>query len=118
MSAVMSHDELEGFALELHELLDTLHEELRDELETIEHARHLLRQAQVGKSSQQAALELAQRLNLEQMRQQLDAIADCNEALERINRGQYGRCLCCGEVIELNRLRADPVTRTCLGCQH
>lgn len=116
MSAVMSHDELEGFALELHELLDTLHEELRDELESIEHARHLLKQVPRGKCSQQAALALAQRLNLEHMRRQLDAIADCNEALERINRGQYGRCLCCGEVIELNRLRADPLTSTCLSC--
>ncbi|MBP0049648.1 TraR/DksA C4-type zinc finger protein [Marinobacterium sp. AK62] len=117
MSAVMSQDELQGIAEELHELLDTLHEELGEELKKIEHARHLLRQVPEGKTERQSALELARRLELEHLRQHLDTIAACNEALERINRGHYGRCVECGEAIELNLLRADPLISTCMACQ-
>lgn len=117
MPALLSHDELEGISLELRELLDSLHEELADELHTIEHARHQLQQARARQSDREAALELAQRLNLEHLREHLDTIAACNEALQRISRGHYGRCTRCGEAIELNLLRADPLTHRCMACQ-
>jgi DnaK suppressor protein len=39
-----------------------------------------------------------------------------NEALERMNRGQYGRCVECGEAISKPRLQALPYTRHCIGC--
>lgn len=116
MSALLSNDELEGIVLELRELLDTLHEELADELHTIEHARHQLQHAKATRSERQTALELAQRLNLSHMREHLETIAAANEALERINRGHYGRCVQCGEAVELNRLRADPLVSTCMAC--
>ncbi|MBA4502017.1 TraR/DksA family transcriptional regulator [Marinobacterium marinum] len=117
MAAVLSRDELENMAGTLHELLESLHEELTDELNEIEHVRHLLKRQVPGQSGKQTALEVARRLNLEHMRHHLDAIAGCNRALERINRGRFGRCSHCGEAIELNRLRADPLVETCLICQ-
>lgn len=118
MAAVLSHDELEGFAESLRDLLAMLHEELADELNAIEHARYLLKRPHDGQSERQVALALARRLNLTHMAGHLDAIAGCNEALERINRGTYGRCRRCGEGVELNRLRADPLTDTCLCCHN
>lgn len=39
-----------------------------------------------------------------------------DEALERIRKGQYGRCEDCGEPIESERLRALPETRRCVQC--
>jgi RNA polymerase-binding transcription factor DksA len=116
MAAVLSRDELEGMTGTLHELLETLHEELTDELNEIEHVRHLLKRQSHGPSDRQSALELARRLNLDHMRHHLESIAACNQALERINRGRFGRCRVCGEAIELNRLRADPLVDTCLSC--
>lgn len=116
MAAVLSRDELESMAEALRELLDTLHEELADELNEIEHVRHLLKRQSHGPGDRQRALEVARRLNLEHMRHHLDSIAACNRALERINRGCFGRCIRCGEAIELNRLRADPLVETCLSC--
>jgi DnaK suppressor protein len=38
-------------------------------------------------------------------------------ALERVARGQYGRCVDCGRPIERARLAALPETETCLACQ-
>jgi RNA polymerase-binding transcription factor DksA len=38
-------------------------------------------------------------------------------ALERVTRGQYGRCADCGRTIERARLTALPETETCLPCQ-
>lgn len=40
----------------------------------------------------------------------------CAQALERIGADQYGRCLDCGECIELSFLKADPTTPYCMAC--
>ena len=37
-------------------------------------------------------------------------------ALERIQRGSYGRCVICGEPIPYRRLEVVPETRTCINC--
>lgn len=38
-------------------------------------------------------------------------------ALDRLNDGQYGRCVECGEEIAPARLRAMPEVPTCVSCQ-
>lgn len=39
------------------------------------------------------------------------------EALERIDRGTYGVCKDCGEMISAARLHAIPWTRSCISCK-
>jgi len=39
------------------------------------------------------------------------------EALERLDAGTWGACLRCGEPVEEHRLRIDPTTRFCRGCE-
>lgn len=46
--------------------------------------------------------------------QELEAIDD---ALERIERGDFGRCEECGQAIGAKRLEALPCARRCIGCQ-
>jgi RNA polymerase-binding transcription factor DksA len=43
-------------------------------------------------------------------------VAEIDEALARIQQGSYGRCLSCGGPMGLQRLRAVPEARYCLGC--
>jgi DnaK suppressor protein len=43
-------------------------------------------------------------------------LADIDAALERIDRGAYGRCLACDGPMGLHRMRAIPEARYCLGC--
>ena len=49
----------------------------------------------------------------EPVRQELSAI---DEALRRIHEGRYGTCLSCGGPLGLQRIRAIPEARFCLGC--
>ena len=44
------------------------------------------------------------------------ALARVQASLERIERGTYGECAVCGDVIEDARLRAVPDTDRCAGC--
>ena len=44
----------------------------------------------------------------------LDAI---NDAIAKIDKGEYGVCECCGKVIPTNRLDALPWVRYCIQCQ-
>ena len=39
------------------------------------------------------------------------------EALQRLNDGEYGICEECGEEIGIERLKARPVTTLCIGCK-
>jgi len=44
-------------------------------------------------------------------------IMNIDEALERIRQGRYGRCLECGEPIDIQRLELRPYTRFCVSCK-
>ena len=43
-------------------------------------------------------------------------LAEIDAALERIREGRYGFCLSCGGPMGLQRLRAIPEARYCVGC--
>jgi DnaK suppressor protein len=45
-----------------------------------------------------------------------DRVADLDRALERLERGDYGRCEGCGEPIPAQRLEVRPAASTCVGC--
>ena len=54
---------------------------------------------------------LAIRENLEQM------FAQCEEALGRLDRGDYGICRSCGKEIDIERLKALPYATRCIPCK-
>ncbi|MFG2194997.1 TraR/DksA family transcriptional regulator [Streptomyces sp. NPDC048639] len=43
-------------------------------------------------------------------------LADLDEAMDRLEQGDYGRCEQCGEPIPAERLEARPAARTCVRC--
>lgn len=47
-----------------------------------------------------------------------DEAAALHQALDRIDRGIYGRCISCGEAISDARLNAIPDTKFCRQCAH
>jgi RNA polymerase-binding transcription factor DksA len=59
------------------------------------------------------AYELADRLHGEIE----SRLVDVDEALDRLQKGTYGRCLDCGELIDRARLHALPTAKRCLDCQ-
>jgi len=44
-------------------------------------------------------------------------IAKIQEALRRLDNGEYGICEACGEKISIARLKARPVTSLCIDCK-
>ncbi|MEU5310455.1 TraR/DksA C4-type zinc finger protein [Streptomyces sp. NPDC021562] len=50
---------------------------------------------------------------LSQAREHLNELDD---AVERLDRGDYGRCEQCGEPIPTGRLEVRPAAKTCVGC--
>ncbi|MDA8330671.1 MAG: TraR/DksA C4-type zinc finger protein [Candidatus Dormibacteraeota bacterium] len=55
--------------------------------------------------------QLAIRENLEQMYHQ------CQDALDRLARGDYGVCRSCGKEIDIERLKALPYATKCIPCK-
>jgi DnaK suppressor protein len=47
----------------------------------------------------------------------VDRVNRLSAALERLNEGDYGTCVECGEAISPARLRALPEVQTCVRCQ-
>ncbi|MFD9130045.1 TraR/DksA family transcriptional regulator [Kitasatospora sp. NPDC059571] len=60
------------------------------------------------------AFERAQVASL--LAQAQDHLADLDQARERLERGDYGRCESCGEPIPAERLEVRPAAKTCVPC--
>lgn len=44
-------------------------------------------------------------------------IEELQRALERIEEGDFGRCICCTAELPLEDIREDPCKRICRGCE-
>jgi DnaK suppressor protein len=71
----------------------------------------VLDEADEVQTSQAQELAMASRERLTERLQRLQAAA------ERLERGEYGRCVECGRPIGRPRLAAIPEVETCLACQ-
>ena len=45
------------------------------------------------------------------------SLRDVNKALESLDKGTYGICKYCNEVIDINRLKARPASSSCMACK-
>lgn len=64
-----------------------------------------------------ASTEAGQSLNLRLRDRELTLYKKINEAIERIDKGEYGICEVCGGDIDIKRLEARPVTTLCIDCK-
>ena len=74
-----------------------------------------LDQARVGRLSRMDAMQ-AQAMSVETGRRRREHLVEIEKALERIETGDYGECLECGEVIHPGRLEANPTATLCIAC--
>jgi DnaK suppressor protein len=65
----------------------------------------------------QAVFEADQRTALRIMDRERRLILKIQASLKRIEDGDYGTCVICGNPISLARLKARPVTIHCIGCK-
>jgi DnaK suppressor protein len=74
-----------------------------------------LDQACVGRLSRMDAMQ-QQAMSQESVRRAELELKKITAALNRIDSGDYGYCLKCGEEIAEGRLRVDPTTPVCIDC--
>lgn len=67
--------------------------------------------ADLGSETFEREKDLALKLNLDEIIQRI------GEALEQMDKGEYGNCEDCGREISLERLEALPYTTLCIECQ-
>jgi len=74
-----------------------------------------LDQQSVGRLSRMDAMQQQAMAEAEARRRQGD-IARIDAALQRIDSGEFGWCLRCGEPIARRRLDVDPAASACIAC--
>lgn len=74
-----------------------------------------LDQASVGRLSRMDALQMQAMAQATGRRREVE-IARIEATLKRIDAGDYGWCVQCGEEIAPKRLAADPTVPTCIDC--
>lgn len=91
---------------EIHELDETL----RESQQTV-----TLDQSKVGRLSRMDALQ-GQQMALEAARRRQLQLSKIKSALLRIETGEFGYCVRCGEQIDSRRLDFDPANSHCIQC--
>ncbi len=74
-----------------------------------------LDQSRVGRLSRMDALQ-GQAMSLETDRRRQSELLRIESALKRIQSGDFGYCLSCGEEIGKKRIDLDPTLATCVDC--
>ena len=74
-----------------------------------------LDQTRLGRLSRMDALQAQQMAKASSRRRQMER-GRIAAALRRIDDGEYGYCLSCGDLIPAPRLSIDPAATQCVGC--
>ena len=106
----MTEEEARNALLVRREALDAEGAANADSRDTVE-----LQQDSVGRLSRMDAMQ-QQAMAQAAERRRVAERARIAAALERLDEGEWGYCLKCGEEIAEKRLRHDPSVANCVGC--
>ena len=109
----LTKEQLHHFEL----LLKNIQNELLIASETGDEAEDVveLDQTRMGRLSRMDAMQ-AQAMSVETGRRRRQDLIAIEAALVRITEDDYGDCFECGEVINPNRLEANPIATLCINC--
>ncbi len=110
MSTPTDHDDARRTLLALRESLDEVRASGEEAARPVE-----LDQQRFGRVSRMDALQ-AQAMSAAGRERRRREIQRIDAALARIDQGEYGECIDCGEAIDPRRLAADPAAALCLAC--
>lgn len=109
----MNKAELQELKQKLVDLQTDLKVRLKDDEESSGVVE--LDQSRQGRLSRIDALQ-AQEMARESARRHRRELARVSAALERVEAGEYGDCVACGEEIDPRRLDIDPAAARCIDC--
>lgn len=96
--------------ISLREEIEQLNADSRDAAGTV-----ALDQSKVGRLSRMDAMQ-AQQMAQETVRRRQLHLQKIDNALRRMDTGDYGYCFKCGDEIDVARLNFDPASTRCIGC--
>ncbi len=117
MPEPMSDEEREHFRGVLEQRRDGVEADLRAALEDSDEARYVDLAGQVGDLEDRALADLLVDENLASMHRHIRDLREIDAAIARVERGDYGECVDCGEAIGAERLEAYPTAERCIDCQ-
>ncbi len=109
----MNEAQIENFRqrlLQLRSEILNLSDESEDSAKPVE-----LDQAAVGRLSRMDAMR-AQGMALETKERRKNQLSRIESALRRIDEGEYGFCVTCGDEMDVRRLEIDPSYTQCIKC--
>ena len=109
----MNKNRLEQIKLKLHQQkteLEELEASFKESSQPVE-----LDQSKVGRLSRMDAMQ-GQQLALEAARRRKLQLLNIERAFRRLESGEYGYCVECGEEIDSRRLDFDPANSLCIEC--
>jgi len=109
----MNNAKLQELKQKLIEIQSDLEARLKDDEESSGVVE--LDQSRVGRLSRMDAMQ-AQEMALEAARRNQRHLSRVEQALQRIEKVEYGYCLKCGEDIDPRRLAIDPAATHCIDC--
>lgn len=115
MTASLSLSEVSAFKQELQSLLEQLQEEVAEDISKKYKAEGAENSVHDSGDDADASVELM--LNMGALAHHSEELAECVDALRRIESGDFGFCVDCDEEIELSRLKACPTASRCIRCQ-
>ena len=74
-----------------------------------------LDQQSVGRLSRMDAMQMQAMAQASEKRRRQE-VSRIESAIKRIDEGEYGYCVTCGDGISEKRLKADPTIPTCINC--
>ena len=109
--------EMEALRSQLQERLSVLVEEFRRELDSQTDGDYADLSAQVRDIGDEAAADVLMDSRLFDIQRDADEMRDIREALARMDDGNYGICIDCGDPIPKARISAVPWVVRCVSCQ-
>ena len=108
-------DERAAIAARLRERARQLGAEIPDKMRDATHERDATEG--LGDSGDRAVADAETTIDLAEANRDVDELRLIGRALERLESGEYGRCLDCAADIPRERLQAQPLALRCLRCQ-
>jgi DnaK suppressor protein len=108
----MDQKQQESFRIKLKDLAQEIQEDLstnQDSTKTVE------LDTSIGRLSRMDAMQ-SQQMALELRRRQQNQLQRVESALQRIDKGSYGKCGRCHKDITIDRLDIQPDAVLCVGC--
>jgi RNA polymerase-binding protein DksA len=109
--------ELKRLQHALEERQAVLVAEVRDDLRRSGERQYIEIAGRVMDIGEASVADLLADLNTAMIERQVHELRDIEAAQARIHDGSYGVCIDCGGEIGVDRLKAYPTAKRCIGCQ-